>query len=311
MRLDVQCRLSFIAQFETPAILMLRPRSGWGQWVVREEYLLQPNISVVEYTDSFGNLCQRIVIPPGPFDICASASVETADSIDVQSDAPFIPVSELPVDVLQFLLPSRYCQADQPQIGSLAAKIVAGLKPSYAQVEAIRNWIQENIRYEYGTSNASTSALETANQRVGVCRDFAHLGIALCRSLNIPARMVVGYLHELDPMDLHAWFEAYVGDQWYTFDATQKQPKGNRVAIAYGRDAADVALITQFGPMELTQMEVTVSPGTAPELEALELEPLELESLELDSLELKSLDLDSSDLQLQDLELQGLEPQAV
>jgi transglutaminase-like putative cysteine protease len=261
MQLNVQCQLSLVAQFETPAILMLRPRSGSGQWIIREEYRLLPSVPVVEYTDGYGNLCQRIVIPPGTFEIFASALVETADVIDVQSDTVCAPVSTLPDEVLQFLLPSRYCQSDLPQISNLALEIVGDLPPSYDQAEAIRRWIQENIKYQYGTSNASTSVLETASQRMGVCRDFAHLGIALCRSLNIPARMVVGYLYQLDPMDLHAWFEAYIGDRWYTFDATQTQPKGNRVAIAYGRDAADVALMTQFGPMELTNMVVKVELG--------------------------------------------------
>jgi transglutaminase-like putative cysteine protease len=258
MQLNVQCQLSLDSQSQTPVILMLRPRSGLGQWIVREEYRLLPSVPVVEYTDGYGNLCQRIIIPPGPFEICASALVEAADSIDVQRDAPYVPVFALPDDILQFLLPSRYCPSDRPALISLASEIVAGIEPSYAQVEKIRHWIQENVRYEYGTSDACTSALETADQRVGVCRDFAHLGIALCRSLNIPARMVVGYLYQLDPMDLHAWFEAYLGGRWYTFDATQAQPKGNRVSIAYGRDAADVALMTQFGPMQLTNMAVTV-----------------------------------------------------
>jgi transglutaminase-like putative cysteine protease len=261
MQLNVQCQLFLIAEFETPAILMLRPRSGCGQWIIREEYRLLPSVPVAEYTDGYGNLCQRIIIPPGPFEICASALVEAADGIEVQRDAPYILVSELPDEVLQFLLPSRYCQSDQLQMGRLAAEIVGDINPSYEQVETIRRWIQENIKYEYGTSDASTSALETVHQRVGVCRDFAHLGIALCRSLNIPARMVVGYLYQLKPMDLHAWFEAYIGDRWYTFDPTQTQPKGNRVAIAYGRDAADVALMTQFGPMELTNMIVNVELG--------------------------------------------------
>jgi transglutaminase-like putative cysteine protease len=261
MQLNVQCQLFLDAQFETPVILMLRPRSGWGQWIIREEYRLLPSVPVVEYTDGYGNLCQRIIIPPGSFEILASALVEAADAIDVQSDVLCAPVSTLPDDVLQFLLPSRYCQSDLPELGTLAAEIVGEMAPSYSQVETIRRWIQENIKYQYGTSNASTSVVETASQRVGVCRDFSHLGIALCRSLNIPARMVVGYLYELDPMDLHAWFEAYIGDRWYIFDATQTQPKGNRVAIAYGRDAADVALMTQFGPMELTNMVVKVELG--------------------------------------------------
>jgi transglutaminase-like putative cysteine protease len=143
-------------------------------------------------------------------------------------------------------------------LGDLANEIAGNSAPGYDQVEAIRSWIQQNIEYRYGTSDASTSATDTAKQGVGVCRDFTHLGIALSRSLNIPARMVVGYLYELEPMDLHAWFEAFVGGRWYTFDATQKEPRGNRIAIAYGRDAADVALVTQFGAVQLSNMKVWV-----------------------------------------------------
>lgn len=256
MRLDAGCHLTYEATDPTPVIFMLRPRSGAGQWVVREEYLLHPEISVTEYTDSYGNLCQRLVVPPGPFEIKATAVVETAEAIDVDFNAAYVPVEALPENVLQFLLPSRYCQADM--LGDLAQEIIGDAAPGYEQVEVIRKWIQTNIRYQYGTSDASTSAIDTARQRNGVCRDFAHLGIALCRSLNIPARMVVGYLYQLDPMDLHAWFEAYVGDRWYTFDATQEKPRGNRIMIAYGRDAADVALSTQFGAMQLLNMKVWV-----------------------------------------------------
>jgi transglutaminase-like putative cysteine protease len=259
MRLDAGCQICFEAATPTPIIFMLRPRSGAGQWVVREEYVLQPNIPVVEYTDSYGNLCQRLVVPPGSFQIRTTAMVEAADAIDVDFDADYVPVQDLPEAVLQFLLPSRYCQSDQ--LGDLALEIVGDAAPGYAQVEAIRQWIQTHVKYEYGTSNVSTSAVDIVANRVGVCRDFAHLGVALCRSLNIPARMVVGYLYQLDPMDLHAWFEAYVGQRWYTFDATQATPKGNRITIAYGRDAADVALSTQFGSMQLTEMKVWVNVG--------------------------------------------------
>lgn len=272
MRLEAGCQISFEATAPTPTILMLRPRSGDGQWVIREEYLLEPIVPVTEYTDSYGNLCQRLVVAPGAFQVKTTAIVETADTIDTQPGAAYIPVENLPEAVLQFLLPSRYCPADR--MGDLALEIVGNSAPGYDQVEAIRNWIQANIKYAYGTSDASTWALDTAEQRIGVCRDFAHLGIALCRSLNIPTRMVVGYLHELDPMDLHAWFEAFVGTsgdtlsegRWYTFDATQLQPRGNRITIAYGRDAADVALATQFGPMQLLNMQVWVK-------EAIPIEP--------------------------------------
>ncbi len=244
---------------------MLRPRSGLGRWIVQEEYELEPPVPVVEYADSYGNLCQRLVAPQGAFRVRTSACVETADAIDVQPGAPFIPVEHLPDSVLQFVLPSRYCQSDL--VGDLALTIVGDAAPGYDQVEAIRHWVHTQISYQYGTSNASTSALDAIETHVGVCRDFAHLGIALCRSLNIPARMVVGYLHGLKPMDLHAWFEVFLGGgdgsfvagRWYTFDATQAEARGNRVAIAYGRDAADVALATQFGPIQLLAMQVWVT----------------------------------------------------
>jgi transglutaminase-like putative cysteine protease len=261
MRIKAGCLLNVEAVAPVPAIFMLRPRSGDGQWICQEEYLLQPAVPITEYTDSYGNLCQRFVIPQGTFQLESSVCAETSDVIDVQADAPFVPIQDLPDGVIQFLLPSRYCPCDQAEIGELAGQITAGIESGYAQVGAICNWIQHNIKYQYGMSNASTSALDTATQRVGVCRDFAHLGIALCRSLSIPARMVVGYLYQLEPMDLHAWFEVFVGDRWYTFDATQTEPKGNRIAIAYGRDAADVALLTQFGALQINEMKVWVDPA--------------------------------------------------
>lgn len=257
MRLNAGCELLFEASAPTPLILMLRPRSSAGQWVVREEYLLEPATAVMEYSDSYGNLCQRLVTPEGKFRICTNTWVETTTAIEVQLGAPFTLVQDLPETALQFLLPSRYCPSDQ--FGAIAAAMVADAAPGYDQVEAIRHWIHTNIKYQYGVSDTSTSAMDTYQQRTGVCRDFTHLGIALCRSLSIPARMVVGYLYELKPMDLHAWFEAFVGDRWYIFDATQAQPKGNRIAIAYGRDAADVALSMQFGPLNLINLNVWVN----------------------------------------------------
>jgi transglutaminase-like putative cysteine protease len=263
MRLDAGCELSFETEIPTPVIFMLRPRSGLGQWILREEYIIEPSVPVIEHTDSYGNLCQRLVIPQGTLNLKINVCAETSDKIDIQFDAAFISVENLPDSVLQFLLPSRYCPSDQASMGLLANQIVLGITSAYAQVKAIQNWIQSNVEYRYGTSDASTSAIETANARAGVCRDFAHLGIALCRSINIPARMVVGYLYQLEPMDLHAWFEAFVGNRWYTFDATQQEPKGNRISIAYGRDAADVALVTQFGPANLVDMKIWVSAAVA------------------------------------------------
>ncbi len=256
MILDATCHISYTSNLPIPAIMMLRPRSGPAQWITREEYVFAPHAPVVEYTDPFGNLCQRVLIPPGDFDVRCSCRAHTTDQIDVDANAAFVPVNELPESALEFLLPSRYCQSDL--LNDLASAIAGRRPPGYQQVAAIEQWLRDEMRYVSGSSNASTSAIETADSKTGVCRDYAHLGITLARSLNIPARMVVGYLYQLEPMDLHAWFEAFVGGRWYTFDGTQKQPRGNRITIGYGRDAADVALTSNYGALTLNSMKVTV-----------------------------------------------------
>ena len=258
MKLDVGCSMTFESTWPTPATLMLRPRSGEGQWVISERYSIVPEVPLAEFTDAYGNLCQRLVVPAGRTSISVQATVETSDGIDVDMTMPRTPIQFVPDWATQFLLPSRYCPSDL--LFAQAMDVTRGALPGYPQVEAIRYWIERTITYQYGTSSMSTSAIETIESGVGVCRDFAHLGIALCRAIDIPARMVVGYLHELQPMDQHAWFEAYIGGRWFTFDATQPTPRGNRVTVAYGRDAADVALVTQFGPMVLLTMAVFAHP---------------------------------------------------
>jgi transglutaminase-like putative cysteine protease len=256
MRLSAGCRLSFEAKEAVPSIFLLRPHRSLEPQILSEDYSLEPHTEVHSYRDGYGNLCDRLVIPAGTFQLTTQVHAETRDAVEADPEAGFVSVENLPDESLQFLLPSRYCQSDL--MGDLASKIVGDRPLGYAQVNAIRNWIHTNIKYQYGTSQSSTSAMDTVQSRTGVCRDFTHLGIALCRSLNIPARMVSGYLYQLKPMDLHAWFEAYVGDRWYVFDATQAEMTGNRIAIAYGRDAADVALLTNFGALELTEMKVWV-----------------------------------------------------
>jgi Transglutaminase-like superfamily/Bacterial transglutaminase-like N-terminal region len=220
MILDASCQISYHTNVSIPAIMMLRPRSGYAQWITREEYAFQPHAPVVEYTDNFGNLCQRVLIPKGAFEVRCSCRAHTADTVDVEPKARFVPVQELPESALQFLLPSRYCQSDL--LNELASSIVGQAPLGYQQVAAIEQWLRSEMRYVSGSSNAKTSAVETATSRTGVCRDYAHLGISLTRSLNIPARMVVGYLHGLELMDLHAWFEAFVGGRWFTFDGSAK-----------------------------------------------------------------------------------------
>ena len=246
MWLRASCDLTFDISMPTPFILMLRPRSGSQQWIAREEYRLVPSIPVYEFTDNYGNLCQRLVAPAGTFAVHTVADVMTSDYVDQAPGAPFVEIQNLPDAVLSYLLPSRYCESEQ--FGQMATEITAGQQLGYDQVAAIKAWLRDTIRYEPGSSDIPVSAVDVNSRQLGVCRDLSHLGIALCRSLSIPARLVVGYLYGLEPMDLHAWFEAYVAGRWYTFDATQAIPKGGYVAIGYGRDAADVAVYNQFGP---------------------------------------------------------------
>ena len=246
MWLRTSCEITFDVSVPMPLILMLRPRSGAQQWVANEVCTSTPGVQVTEFTDSFGNLCERLIAPPGEFTIHRSAHVSTADGIDVSPGAPFDEVSNLPHEVLTYLHPSRYCESDR--FMELGQELVDGVEPGYDQVARIVEWIRTSVRFNPDSSNFQMSAVEVNQQREGVCRELTHLGIALSRSLSIPARIVVGYLHELEPMDFHAWFEAYVGGRWYTFDATQAVPRGGRVAVGYGRDAADVAMFNQFGP---------------------------------------------------------------
>lgn len=246
MWLRTQCDIAFDVTAPTPFILMLRPRNGANQWIARESYTLRPTVPVFEYTDSYGNLCQRLIAPPGEFAVHTCAEIVTSEQIDTAPGAPFDEVQHLPDTVLTYLLPSRYCESDR--FIDLAQEIVAGVRPGYDQVVAVNDWLRQNIRFNPDSPHFQLSAVEVNQAREGVCRELAHIGIALCRALCIPARMVVGYLYGLQPMDFHAWFEVYVGGRWYSFDPTQAEPRGGRVIVAYGHDAADVAIYTQFGP---------------------------------------------------------------
>ncbi|WP_218846419.1 transglutaminase domain-containing protein [Winogradskyella ludwigii] len=226
---------------------MLRPRSGSQQWVEREDYKITPSTPVFEFTDNYGNLCQRLIAQPGIFSISTASEVITSNFIDQGFGAPFIEIQNLPDAVLSYLLPSRYCESDR--FNEMSATITEGQLMGYNQVSAITNWLRQNIEYLPGSNNQPLSAIQVNDRQFDVCRDLAHLGIALCRSLSIPARIVVGYLHNLEPMDMHAWFEAYIGNRWYTFDATQVGSPGGYVILGFGRDAADVAIFNQFGAL--------------------------------------------------------------
>ena len=256
MRLAARTSVTVECAQDCATVAMLRPRSGQAQWVVAERYTLDPWVPATEYDDAYGNLCQRFTIPAGTSGIAVESEVEVEEQLAVDMHAGFTPVEQVPNDALVYLLPSRYCPSDK--LAGKAQEVVQGASPGYAQVERIRAWIHENHEYKYGVSKESTDAIDTMDAGAGVCRDFAHIGASLCRALHIPARVVVGYLYKLDPMDLHAWFEAFVGGRWYTFDATQDKPRGGRVVIAYGRDVADVAFLSNYGEMQVKKMEVSV-----------------------------------------------------
>jgi transglutaminase-like putative cysteine protease len=260
--LQASCSMSFNVGIPTPLVLMLRPRSGAAQWVASEDYRLSPAVPGVEFTDGFGNLCQRLVAPVGDFQVSTTARVMVRPEPQPNQLAPFIEIPNLPDEVLVYLLPSRYCEADR--LGNLAHSIVADSAPGYAQVAAIVEWVRQNIRYTPGSSTYPVSAQEAMDRGEGVCRDLAQAAIGLSRALCIPTRLVVGYVLDLEPMDVHAWIEAYVGHHWYRFDPSTTIT-GPRIRIAYGRDAADVAIYNQYGPLLLPyDMRVAVNALDAP-----------------------------------------------
>lgn len=245
MKLQVSCELRFQIDDPTALILMLRPISGAQQRIIKSSYIVEPGVQITESKDGYGNFHQRLVAPSGKFLIYTSYEVITAENIDIAPGAVFVEIQNLPNQVLPYLLPSRYCESDR--FGDLAREVVADTLPGYDQVNKITDWVRHSIQYIPGSSDSPLSAVEVHHRGYGVCKDLAQLAITLCRSISIPARLVVGYLYQLEPMDLHAWFEAYIGGRWYIFDPTQSELRGGRVIIAFGRDAADVSIFHQFG----------------------------------------------------------------
>jgi len=257
MKLRVSCQLRFQILEPSVLILILRPYRGSQQWINREVFSIKPLLATIESTDNFGNACQRLLAPTGDLFIYSSADVIVNDYVEINPNAHFIEIQQLPNKVLPFLLPSRYCESDR--FGDLARTITTNSLPGYDQVLAISDWVKQTIQYVPGCSEFPLSAVEIHHISQGVCRDLAHVAIALCRSISIPARLVVGYLYKLQAMDLHAWFEAYIGGCWYSFDPTQVDLRAGRVIIAYGRDAADVSIFHQFGSgCLLSNMDVRV-----------------------------------------------------
>ena len=262
MQIRVGYQLTYTSSQPTPMILALNVHpSRAADLLVRDTVCTAPLTSTVSYRDAFGNVCTRLVAPTGTIRLFTDALVHDSGLPDVvASAAPQTPVEALPEDALQFLLGSRYCETDL--LTPIAWQLFGNASPGWQRVQAISDFVHNHIRFGYGFARSTKTAWEAFQEKAGVCRDFAHLAIALCRCMNIPARYCTGYLGDIGvpvsdtPMDFSGWFEAYLGGRWYTFDARHNVPRIGRVVMARGRDALDVAISTAFGTSALTGFQV-------------------------------------------------------
>ena len=225
-----------------------------------EKVVTRPGVATTSYRDLFGNVGRRFVVPAGEFSISGDGTIEDSGELDpVHWDAAEIPVADLPDNCLVYLIGSRYCETDR--LSQIAWDMFEHVNPGWGRVQAICDFVNEHIVFGYENARDTRTAYEAYQERVGVCRDFAHLAIALCRCMNIPARYVNGYLGDigvpiLDPMDFSAWVEVYLGGRWMTFDPRNNVRRIGRIAVARGRDAVDVPLILSFGPHVLKSFQV-------------------------------------------------------
>jgi len=228
-----------------------------------------PNVPVSGYTDSFGNLCMRISAPAGPLRLWNSTLIHDTGQPDaVDWNATQAPVDQLPPGILRFLLASRYCEVDR--MSDLAWQLFGNCAPGWPCVQAICNRVHQEVTFGYDFARPTKTALDVSVERRGVCRDFQHLAITLCRCMHIPARYATGYLGDIGvpaapgPMDFSAWFEVYLSGRWWTFDARHNQARIGRVLMATGRDAADVAITTSFGTSWLRKFTVVTCEEPGP-----------------------------------------------
>ncbi|MFM9940782.1 MAG: transglutaminase-like domain-containing protein [Hyphomicrobiaceae bacterium] len=262
MKLRVGYELRYVFPQKTPVILTLNIHSSRVSNLSRPDHIiLNPPVPISGYRDLFGNWCCRMVAPAGRMSISADAVVgDTGLPDPVMPLAIQVPIELLPEETLVFLLASRFCDSDQ--LLDLAWTQFGHVAPGWPRVQAICNFVHERINFGYEHARVTKSASEAYREGQGVCRDYAHLAIAFCRALNIPARYCTGYLGDVGmtppfpPGDFSAWFEAYLGGQWYAFDPRNNVPRIGKVLIARGRDAADVAIATTFGPNTLESFKV-------------------------------------------------------
>jgi transglutaminase-like putative cysteine protease len=246
----------------TPVISLLDIHDDRRRDIVRESpFVTMPAVQVSNYTDQFGNRCRRLLAPQGDFSLRLDGIINDSGKLDaIDKGAAEIPVKDLPDDVLVYLLGSRYCETDR--LSEFAWKQFGAMTPGWLRVQSIVDFVHERLKFGYQHARATRTAAEAMDERVGVCRDFAHLTIALCRCLNIPARYVNGYLGDIGvprdpaPMDFSAWCEIYLGGCWHTFDPRHDKRRVGRLVVARGRDATDVPLIHTFGQHVLKSFKV-------------------------------------------------------
>jgi transglutaminase-like putative cysteine protease len=262
MNINIGYSLGYQCLQFTPMILNLNVHhSRAGDLIRADNMVTQPWVPLTSYRDGFGNLCTRLVAPPGLIQIQADALIADSGAPDpVVGNASQIGVDQLPEDTLVYLLQSRYC--DTERLSDVAWSTFGNTPMGWARVQAVCDFVHRHLTFGYQFARSTRTAFEAFQEQRGVCRDFAHLAIALCRCLNIPARYCTGYLGDIGvppvdaPMDFSGWFEAYLEGGWYTFDARHNIPRIGRVLIARGRDAADVAISMTFGPCTLQSFKV-------------------------------------------------------
>ena len=257
MKFQVFSELTYEVRMPTTFIFNIQASKTSSQTVIEESLVIDPELPLEEFTSSNDEVrfVRLQVNDHLNFKITYKATVDLKDKIFNEKELlNNVPVMKLDADVIPYLFPSRFCQSDKIQ--KLASKEFGDIENTYSKVVAINDWIYENVEYLNGSTNSSTSAYDTLTERAGVCRDFAHLGITLCRALSIPARYFTGYAYKLDPPDFHACFEAYIGGEWLFFDPTKLVPANGLVKIANGRDAADAAVASIFGNTVCTSMVV-------------------------------------------------------
>ena len=261
MRIRVGCEFVWETTAPVPMLMLVKPRADADHLAVYESTWSDPQLAIHEYTDLFGNNCWRFLAPEGTSAVRYDAVVEIPETPDpVVPHAALHAVEDLPDDAIVFTLPSRYVESDK--LLDVAWELFGDTAPTWERIQAVCDWVHHNIQFVNGSSTPATTAFDVYQLRMGVCRDFALLSVALCRALNIPARYTFGYLPDIAieppdvPMDFHTWFEAYVGGRWYTFDARHNTPRVGRVVIGRGRDAVDCALSTAYGNARLAKFTV-------------------------------------------------------